>query len=226
MVNTKQYQALKAELDEQNVKLVAVSKTHNISTIKQVYDLGQRIFGENKAQEMSEKQPQLPEDIEWHFIGHLQRNKVKDIAPFVRMIHSVDRLKLANEIEKEARKEDRVIDCLIQVHIAEDETKFGIDPGEVASLVQSITNGDYNHLRICGLMGIATLTDDREQIHSEFQGLRQQFDELKQDYFSEAGYFKELSMGMTSDYDLAIEAGSTMVRVGSYIFGERDYGGQ
>lgn len=225
MVNKKQYRSLKKELDEQNVKLVAVSKTHDVNTINEVYDLGQKIFGENKAQEMAEKYPQLPSDIEWHFIGHLQRNKVKAIAPFVQMIESVDRLKLAKEIEKEARKNDRIINCLIQVHIAEDETKYGLSPNELDSLVSSFLNDDYKHLRICGLMGIATLTHDRDKILEEFKGLRNQFDRLKQEYFANEDYFRELSMGMTSDYDLAIQAGSTMVRVGSYIFGARNYQG-
>lgn len=224
MISQDAFLSLKGELAEKGVKLAAVSKTHGVDKIQQVYDWGQRIFAENKAQEISEKQPHLPDDIEWHFVGHLQRNKVKYIAPFIHLVHSVDRLKLLKELNNEAEKHNRVIDCLLQIHIARDETKYGMDYGEARELLNQEALKSLQNVRIVGLMGIATLTDNRRQIQEEFQGLRAFFDEAKAHWFKDHASFSELSMGMTGDYDLAIEAGSTIVRVGSYIFGQRDYG--
>lgn len=224
MISQDAFLNLKGELTEKGVKLAAVSKTHGVDKIQQVYDWGQRIFAENKAQEISEKQPHLPDDIEWHFVGHLQRNKVKYIAPFIHLVHSVDRLKLLKELNNEAEKHNRVIDCLLQIHIARDETKYGMDYGEARELLNQEALKSLQNVRIVGLMGIATLTDNRQQIQEEFQGLRAFFDEAKAHWFKDHASFSELSMGMTGDYDLAIEAGSTIVRVGSYIFGQRDYG--
>lgn len=224
MISQDAFLSLKGELTEKGVKLAAVSKTHGVDKIQQVYDWGQRIFAENKAQEISEKQPHLPDDIEWHFVGHLQRNKVKYIAPFIHLVHSVDRLKLLKELNNEAEKHNRVIDCLLQIHIARDETKYGMDYGEARELLNQEALKSLQNVRIVGLMGIATLTDNRRQIQEEFQGLRAFFDEAKAHWFKDHASFSELSMGMTGDYDLAIEAGSTIVRVGSYIFGQRDYG--
>ncbi|HEY8511400.1 MAG TPA: YggS family pyridoxal phosphate-dependent enzyme [Cyclobacteriaceae bacterium] len=202
-------------------RLVAVSKTHGVDKIMAAYNAGQRIFGENRVQEMVEKQPQLPADIEWHMIGHLQRNKVKYIADFVALIHSVDSVKLLHEINRQGERVSRVIPCLIQVHIAEEETKFGFGPDEVPEVVTSPTTADLHHVEIRGLMGMATLTDDEEQIRREFRGLRELFDKIKTMNTPSNVRFTELSMGMSSDYQIAIEEGSTLVRIGSAIFGER-----
>jgi len=223
MIDQTAYSNLKAYTEARHVKLAAVSKTHGVDKIKQVYDLGQRIFAENKAQEITEKQPALPDDIEWHFVGHLQRNKVKYLAPFIELIHAVDSAKLLKEIDKEARKNNRVIDCLLQIHIARDETKYGLDYQEAQELLEMEAVKNLGTTRICGLMGIATLTDDQQQISREFRTLREFFDSVKQHYFPETAHFQELSMGMSSDYEQAIEAGSTIIRLGSTIFGKRDY---
>lgn len=205
----------------QNVKLIAVSKTQPLELLMEAYRAGQRLFGENKVQELVQKQQQMPADVEWHMIGHLQSNKVKYIAPFVRMIHSVDSLKLLEVIDKEAAKAGRVIDCLLQVFIADEETKFGLDEVELLALLDSESYRSMHHVRICGLMGMATNTDDEQKIRSEFKKLKQLFDEIKKQYFSGNDAFTELSMGMSSDYQVAAEEGSTMVRVGSLIFGSR-----
>lgn len=217
------YQELVSKLNEKSVKLVAVSKTKPVSDIQTLYDAGQRIFGENKVQELVEKQPQLPADIEWHMIGHLQRNKVKYMAEFVSLIHGVDSLKLLKEVNKQAKKVDRVIPCLLQVHIAEEDTKFGLDEAELKELLESDAYQNMQHVQIHGLMGMATFTDDMEQVKREFAGLKRLFDHTKQQYFSNDDNFRELSMGMSGDYELAIEAGSTMVRIGSLLFGARNY---
>lgn len=203
-----------------NVKLVAVSKTKPSEVIREAYDAGQRIFGENKAQELINKQPELPGDIEWHFIGHLQSNKVKYLAPFVRMVHSVDRPKILKEINKEAKKNNSIIDCLLQFHIAEEATKFGFNMEEVQQLIDSEAFSGYENVRIRGVMGMATFTEDSEQIHREFRTLKQYFNALKRDYFANQS-FDQLSMGMSGDYQIAIEEGSTIVRLGSVIFGAR-----
>jgi len=204
-------------------KLIAVSKTKPIQAIEELYNQGQKAFGENKVQEMVDKYEQLPKDIEWHLIGHLQTNKVKYIAPFVYMIHAVDSLKLLFEIEKQAAKCERKIDVLLQMHIAEEETKFGLDTKELIEILEYYTShsNSLSHIRIVGLMGMATNTDNENQIRKEFQELKNKFLFAKQSYLVGDKNFTELSMGMSSDYQIAIEEGSTMVRIGSLLFGER-----
>ncbi|MFC5411624.1 YggS family pyridoxal phosphate-dependent enzyme [Larkinella bovis] len=202
-------------------KLIAVTKTKPVALLQEAYDAGCRRFGENKVQEMVEKQPQLPSDIEWHLIGHLQTNKVKYIAPFVGLIHSVDSLKLLQEINKQASRHQRVIDCLLQIHIAEEETKFGFDETQAHSLLNSPELESLTSVRVVGLMGMATNTDDETQIRQEFRRLKQLYDQLSGLQRPNVR-FRELSMGMSSDYLIAIEEGSTMVRVGSAIFGTRN----
>jgi len=212
---------VRIKLQEKGVNLVAVSKTHPVEEIIAAYQEGQRVFGENKVQELASKYEQLPTDIEWHMIGHLQTNKVKYIAPFVSLIHGVDRLKLLREINKQAVKKERVIDCLLQIHIAEEETKFGFSEQELLQLLQSLPEQQLNNIRIRGLMGMATFTSDMQQVRNEFSNLKQLFDRIKQQYFEDNDSFSELSMGMSGDYETAIEEGSTMVSIGSLIFGER-----
>ena len=207
----------------ENVKLVAVSKTKPNEDILEAYRCGQRIFGENKVQELVTKYESLPKDIEWHMIGHLQRNKVKYIAPFVSLIHGVDSFRLLKAIDKEGRKEDRVLRCLLQFHVAEEETKFGLDIEEAEQMLNSQEFKDLQFVRIDGVMGMATFTDDIDQVRREFKSLSAIFGYLKKTYFSDAPNFSEISMGMSGDYHLAIEEGSTMVRIGSNIFGERNY---
>ncbi len=207
-------------------KLIVVTKTHSKETIMEVYYAGQRLFGENKVQEMVEKQNQLPNDIEWHMIGHLQRNKVKFIVPFVSMIQSVDSERLLSEIDKQAKKIDRVIRCLLQVHIAEEESKFGFSEEELYNFFDSGKHAQYKNVLIQGLMGMATFTDKEQQIRREFQNLKRIFSDLKIRFDNQPSdniNIKELSMGMSGDYIIAIGEGSTMVRVGSAIFGERVY---
>jgi pyridoxal phosphate enzyme (YggS family) len=211
----------KKELDEQGVKLVAVSKYQDNEAIQQAYDAGQRIFGENIVQEMVEKEMLLPKDIDWHLIGHLQTNKVKYIAPFVTLIESVDSLKLLNEINKQAAKHERVIDCLLQIYIADEDTKFGLGYDEAIELLRSPEFSDMKNVRIVGLMGIASNNATEKQTLDEFTELKVLFDGIKLSFFRKEESFKELSMGMSGDYKLAIEAGSTMVRIGSSIFGKR-----
>jgi pyridoxal phosphate enzyme (YggS family) len=212
--------SIKATLPE-HVTLVAVSKTKPIPDLMEAYEAGQRIFGENKIQEMAEKCEQMPKDIQWHMIGHVQTNKVKFMAQFVNLIHGVDSLKLLQEINKQAQKNNRVIDCLLQIHIAEEETKFGLDEQELASLLSSNEFQEMKNIRIVGLMGMATFTDDKEQIKKEFNHLKSIFDGLKP-LQTENCQLKTISMGMSGDYQLAIECGSTMVRIGSSIFGGRN----
>lgn len=204
-----------------HVSLVVISKTQSPSVILEAYRLGQKVFGENKVQELVAKFEQLPKDIEWHLVGHLQSNKTKYIAPFVHMIHSVDSLKILKAINREAEKNKRVISCLLQIHIAEEETKFGMTEQECRSLLES---GDYEAMQnvsIAGLMGMATFTDDMEKVRREFRSLKVTFDSLKSDYFKEDPGFRHISMGMSDDYLTGIAEGSTMVRIGSAIFGER-----
>jgi pyridoxal phosphate enzyme (YggS family) len=205
----------------EQVTLVAVSKTKPVETLLEAYKAGQRHFGENKVQEMNEKQEVLPADIHWHLIGHLQSNKVKFIAPYVHLIHSVDSLKLLQEIDKQAKKNQRIIDCLLQFHIAEEETKFGLSLQEAEALISSQAFAELNNVRIVGIMGMATFTEDQQQIRKEFRQLKQYFEHIKTNYFASFPYFKEISMGMSSDYAIAIEEGSTLIRVGSSIFGGR-----
>ncbi len=206
-----------------NVKLVAVSKTKPVSDIKEAYSSGQFAFGENKAQELLIKAEELPSDIEWHFIGHLQTNKVKYIAPVVNLIHAVDSLKLLKEINKQALKNDRVIDCLLQFHIAEESTKFGLNLKEAIEILSNDVFVELKNIRIVGVMGMATYTSDTEQIRREFASLVEYKNTLKESFFEKTDYFKEVSMGMSGDYQIAIQEGSTLVRVGSLIFGERNY---
>jgi pyridoxal phosphate enzyme (YggS family) len=212
---------IKTELDAAGVELIAISKTKTPAEIMEAYEAGQRIFGENQVQEMADKYEVLPKDIEWHLVGHLQSNKVKYIAPFVSMIHSVDSLKLLQEINKQALKNNRVIDCLLQVYIADEETKYGLDHAETIELLRSEEFQKLKNIRIAGLMGIATNTDSELIISEEFKDLAVFFAGLKQTFFRKDEGFSELSMGMSSDYRLAIAQGSTMVRIGSTIFGER-----
>ncbi|MCO4291716.1 YggS family pyridoxal phosphate-dependent enzyme [Solitalea sp. MAHUQ-68] len=211
----------KKQLGPVKVKLIAVSKTQPIEKVKEAYDAGHRIFGENQVQEMVEKHEALPKDIEWHLIGHLQTNKVKYIAPFVNLIHSVDSMKLLQEINKQALKNNRVIDCLLQVYIADEETKFGLGYDEAIELLRSEEFSQLGNVRIVGVMGIATNTNSQKQIKEEFYELATFFTGLKTAFFRKNPAFKEISMGMSGDYLVAIEQGSTMIRVGSAIFGER-----
>ncbi|WP_312760991.1 YggS family pyridoxal phosphate-dependent enzyme [Epilithonimonas sp.] len=213
----KNYQNILSQLPE-NVKLVTVSKTNPAEKIKEVYDLGQRAFGENKVQELLEKQPVLPNDIEWHLIGHLQTNKVKYIAGFISMIESIDSEKLLKEVDKEALKNNRKINVLLQVKIAKEETKFGLTVDETKDIFNQYLNGNYPNIEIKGLMGMASFVDDENQIREEFSILKNLFDEL-----SELKPLETLSMGMSGDFPIAIESGSNSVRVGSAIFGERHY---
>ncbi len=204
------------------VTLVAVSKTKPVSSLMEAYQAGQRIFGENKVQEMVEKHDTMPKDIEWHMIGHLQRNKVKYMAEFVHLIHGVDSLKLLKEINKQAQKHDRIIECLLQIKIASEDSKFGMSANDAETLLNSDELKSLQHICITGLMGMATFTDDTIQIQNEFKFLKQTFDELKPLETANIN-LKHLSMGMSGDYKLAISQGSTMIRVGSSIFGERNY---
>ncbi len=203
-------------------RLIAVSKTKPNEMLMEAYEAGQRLFGENKVQELEAKYQALPKDIEWHMIGHLQTNKVKYIAPFVSLIHSVDSIKLLEEINKQGKKINRVIPCLLQVYIAKEETKFGLDETEVLNLVNQFP-AHFTHVSIQGLMGMATLTEDQQQIRNEFNSLKKLFDQLNQQQLPPGISMKELSMGMSSDYILAMQEGSTLVRIGSTIFGERNY---
>ncbi|MBL7781120.1 MAG: YggS family pyridoxal phosphate-dependent enzyme [Saprospiraceae bacterium] len=212
------YAELANRLSQKNVTLVAVSKTQPPERLLELYQAGQRIFGENRVQEMLEKRVALPDDIQWHLIGHLQTNKVKAVAPFVRMIHSVDSLRLLEEIDRQAQKAGRVIDCLLQFHVAQEETKFGLDETEAWALLRSPEFQQMQHIRICGIMGMASFSDDLALVRSEFKTLKNIFDRLKHDFFTAAPYFREISMGMSGDWDIAVEEGSTMVRIGSLLF--------
>jgi pyridoxal phosphate enzyme (YggS family) len=205
----------------ENVTLVAVSKTKPVEDIQQAYIAGQRIFGENKVQEMTSKYEVLPKDIQWHLIGHLQTNKVKYIAPYVSLIHSIDSEKLLREVNKEAKKNNRIISCLLQFHIAEEETKFGFSFDEAKELIESEAFLNFQNIQIVGIMGMASFTENEQQIRNEFQTLHDYFQVLKSHYFKFNPDFKEISMGMSGDYKIAIEHGSTMIRVGSTIFGHR-----
>ncbi len=217
---TQRIQELQASIPD-NVTLVAVSKFHPVEALEEAYRAGQRVFGESRAQELVAKAKVLPQDIEWHFIGPLQSNKIKEIAPFIHLIHSVDSLKLLQEIEKQAAKNDRVIRVLLEIHVAKEETKHGFSVEECRSLVGTLP--ELPHVSICGIMGMASLTTDESQIREEFRQLHGLFTELQSANFKDKGDFSTLSMGMSHDYPIAIEEGSTMIRVGTYIFGEREY---
>ncbi len=215
-------QIIKQHIPE-NVTLVCVSKFHPDATIMEAYRVGERVFGESKVQELADKYQRLPKDIHWHFIGHLQTNKVKFLVPFVDLIHGVDSLKLLGEINKQAAKINRKVNCLLQVHIATEDTKFGFSEKELIDLFESGDVQSYENITLKGLMGMATFTENHEQVRREFTGLKQLFDTIKSEYLSEHTDFTEISMGMSDDYQIAIEAGSTMVRIGSSIFGQRVY---
>lgn len=216
-------EGLVAELRGKSCRLIAVSKTQPVDKIQEAYDAGQRLFGENKAQEMKQKYEVLPTDIEWHMIGHLQTNKVKYIAPFVALIHSVDSTRLLEEINRQGQKANRIIPCLLQVYIAREESKFGFDEEEVRQLVNQPLPEQFPFIQIKGLMGMASLTENQEQIRQEFGTLRALFNELKSRQLPSNMEMAELSMGMSSDYQIALEQGSTLIRVGTAIFGERIY---
>jgi pyridoxal phosphate enzyme (YggS family) len=220
-VNIVAYEELLKELQTKDVLLVAVSKTKPVGEIKELYDAGQEDFGENYVQELADKQSQLPAAIRWHFIGHLQSNKVKTIAPFVTLIHGVDSLKLLVEIDKQAAKCNRIIHCLLQVHIAAEETKFGFDEQELADALQSPELTSLEHIHIDGLMGMASLSEDKAKVRAEFKGLKQLFDKYGR-LRTPRCQFRILSMGMSGDYKMALEEGSNMVRIGSLLFGSRD----
>ena len=204
-----------------SVQLVCVSKFHSNESIQEAYSTGERIFGESKVQELCGKYESLPKDISWHFIGHLQTNKIKYIVPFVSLIHGVDSYKLLTEINKQAEKQDCKINCLLQIHIAQEETKFGFSDAELLETLREGAWKSLQHIQICGLMGMATFTDNKQQVRSEFRSLKSLFDTVKQEFFSDVPEFCEISMGMSDDYQIAIEEGSTLVRVGSSIFGNR-----
>jgi pyridoxal phosphate enzyme (YggS family) len=214
--------SLNRKIAEYPCRLVAISKTKTVEEIMEAYHAGQRIFGENKVQEMTRKHEQLPADIEWHMVGHLQSNKVKYIAPFVSLIHSVDSWKLLKEINKQARNNDRIISCLLQVHIAEEETKFGLSKDEVFFILRHENLFGLGNIRITGLMGMATFTDDEDKVRREFRFLKSLFDEVSENIRHELVDMKELSMGMTGDFEIAMDEGSTLVRIGTAVFGERN----
>lgn len=219
-INIKEFEK---KLDGKGCQLVAVTKTKPNDLIMQVYETGFKDFGENKIQDLVAKYEALPKDINWHMIGHLQRNKVKYIAPFIHLVHAVDSLRLLNEINKQAKKYNRQICCLLQIHIASEEAKFGLNKEEALELITSEEFKAMHHIKIKGLMGMATNTTDQEQIRQEFRGLKILFDDIKREFTGPAIAMEELSMGMSGDYQIAIEEGSTMIRVGSAIFGHRNY---
>ena len=215
-------QALHSSLP-QGVSLLAISKYQPIEALQEAYDAGQRMFGENHILEMAAKAEALPKDIEWHFTGHVQTNKIKYMAPFVNLIHAVDSYRLLREIDKHAAKHNRRIDCLLQIHIAQEDTKYGLTINECRTLLATEPWRELQHIRITGLMAMGSNTDDMEQVRGEFRQMKQLFDELKQTYFADEASFCHLSEGMTDDYPIAIEEGSTIVRIGSKIFGDRVY---
>jgi len=222
MSSVENYKEIRSKLPE-SVTLVAVSKTYPVQSIQELYTVGCRDFGENKVQELEQKQLLLPKNINWHFIGHLQTNKVKQIAPFIHLIHSVDSLKLLQEINKEAKKNKRIINCLLQFYIATEETKYGFSMEEVTDMLTSKTYSELTNVSLCGIMGMASFSSDTSLIKNEFSVLRQYFEQLQTTFFSQSSQFNIISMGMSSDYSIAIEEGSTLVRLGTIIFGAREY---
>ena len=219
-INKEAYQTIKKELDAKQVILVAVSKKKSVEDILELYNLGQRDFAENYVQELVDKTAQLPKDIRWHFIGHLQTNKVKLILPFVQLIHGVDSLKLLKEINKQAEKTGMIIDCLLQVHIAQEETKYGFNEDELKLMISQFDDSAFNNIRVCGLMGVASFTENMNLVREEFKKLKAIFNQYAE-LVTRNSKPETLSMGMSSDYKIAIEAGSNMVRIGSLLFGER-----
>ncbi|WP_116127929.1 YggS family pyridoxal phosphate-dependent enzyme [Lewinella sp. IMCC34183] len=217
-----QYSTLSREIAAGGARLVVVTKTHPVSVIRQLYEMGHRDFGENRVGELEEKAAQLPDDINWHFIGHLQRNKVKNVVPFVTLFHSGDSLRLLRELDK--RAEDRSVDVLLQYHIADEDSKYGLTRESGRELLESIREEPLRHVRILGVMGMATYTDDEEQVAEEFRTLHEIFSEVKETYFVDSPDFAEISMGMSGDYPIALRQGSTLVRIGSKLLGDRDYG--
>lgn len=205
------------------VELVAVSKFHPVEALKEAYDAGQRIFGESRVQEISQKRLLMPDDVQWHFIGHLQTNKVRQLVPYVSLIHSVDSIKLLESINAESARIGRVVDVLLQLHVAQEETKFGFTCEDCVDLVDKGVLDRLPNVRVCGVMGMATNTDDMVKVREEFKSIKNVFDTLKQRYFADKPYFKEISMGMSDDYHIAMEEGSTLVRIGTTIFGSRGY---
>lgn len=205
------------------VELVAVSKFHPVEALKEAYDAGQRIFGESRVQEISQKRLLMPDDVQWHFIGHLQTNKVRQLVPYVSLIHSVDSIKLLESINAESARIGKVVDVLLQLHVAQEETKFGFTCEDCVDLVDKGVLDRLPNVRVCGVMGMATNTDDMVKVREEFKSIKNVFDTLKQRYFADKPYFKEISMGMSDDYLIAMEEGSTLVRIGTTIFGSRGY---
>lgn len=216
-------QQIREQLQPTNTQLIAVSKTKPPAAILQLYEQGQRDFGENKVQELVPKYEALPKDIHWHFIGHLQTNKVKQIAPFIHLIHSVDSLDILKEINKQAKKHNRIIHCLLQFKIAQEYTKYGFDLESAEAMLQSADYQSFKNVNITGVMGMATFTEDENQVRQEFKRLKEIFNIIRAKYFSNSITFKEISMGMSDDYPIAVEEGSTMVRIGTLLFGARNY---
>lgn len=223
MINVKENIRKLQDSLPKGVGLVAVSKFHPVELLREAYDAGQRIFGESRAQELLQKVGQMPDDVKWHFIGHLQTNKVRAIVPYVAMIHSIDSEKLLRVVDSEAERAGRVVDVLLQLHVAQEETKYGMTADECVAMVESGVLAELTHVRVCGVMGMATNTDDEYEIRAEFRKIKQVFDLLHEGCLHDSDCFREISMGMSDDYQIAVEEGSTLVRVGHSIFGERQY---
>lgn len=223
MINVKENIRKLQDSLPKGVGLVAVSKFHPVELLREAYDAGQRIFGESRAQELLQKVGQMPDDVKWHFIGHLQTNKVRAIVPYVAMIHSIDSEKLLRVVDSEAERAGRVIGVLLQLHVAQEETKYGMTADECVAMVESGVLAELTHVRVCGVMGMATNTDDENEIRAEFRKIKQVFDLLHEGCLHDSDCFREISMGMSDDYQIAVDEGSTLVRVGHSIFGERQY---
>ena len=221
---TNSYEEILEEIESQGATLVAVSKTKPIEMIQELYNKGQRTFGENRVHELVDKASTMTDDIEWHMIGHLQTKKVKHLIPHAQMIHSVDTFKLANEINKQSAMRNVITDILLQVKIAEEESKYGIETKGIDQIIHQIREGKLNNIRICGVMGMATFSSDKDLVRKEFKKLKSTFEYLKNTFFQQVPHFRHISMGMSGDYKMALEEGSTMVRIGSLLFGARDYG--
>lgn len=223
MINVKENIRKLQDSLPKGVGLVAVSKFHPVELLREAYDAGQRVFGESRAQELLQKVGQMPDDVKWHFIGHLQTNKVRAIVPYVAMIHSIDSEKLLRVVDSEAERAGRVVDVLLQLHVAQEETKYGMTADECVAMVESGVLAELTHVRVCGVMGMATNTDDENEIRAEFRKIKQVFDLLHEGCLHDSDCFREISMGMSDDYQIAVDEGSTLVRVGHSIFGERQY---